>query len=217
MIQISKELIEKYHTGQCTSEEREAVEEWLFSDEVPEDFTLPPEQDLETHKADIWNDLKSFLPEEDYKEVKTVHLQISAWKKAVAACLILGLIGITVYQIIGKNQHYSLNPVSINNTSLAVQQVYSKGYNISVGPGTLAKINYHTGMIDFSGIILISPKRDIELTLGNSHQKTVLKVGQTYIALKDRSGNNNMIIVSERNLMDLPPALQKQLIHEFNI
>ena len=45
-MKISKELIEKYHHGHCTEEEKAAVEDWLLSDDADEtvEWSLPAEK-----------------------------------------------------------------------------------------------------------------------------------------------------------------------------
>lgn len=215
-MKVSKELIEKYHSDNCSAEERDAVEAWLFSEESEEELELPFYENKADHKMEMWAEIQNILPEEKAK--KNTFIPLKSWYKAIAACMILGLFGRGLYQFFSKDSVPVENHVSINNTSsLEIKRIDSQGYDISIGPNSLASINYHTGIIDFSGSILISPKKDIELMLEGSSQKYSFKVGQTYIAMNDKSGREKMIIVNERSLNDLPPALQKQLISQFNI
>lgn len=74
-----------------------------------------------------------------------------------------------------------------------------------------------SGIVDLSGSMLIHPKKDIELLFEGSEDKMTFKAGQTYIILKGEHGNDTMIIVNEKNIMDLPPVIQKQIINEFQI
>jgi len=209
---INQELIERYHRDECTNEERKAVEDWLFADDFAEELDLPADQDKASHKASIWNEIAPILP----KERNTKSNSLSFWKGAVAASLVLGLIGFGFYQLKLKND--SPQSVSVDNTSaISVRHLDSKGYNISVGPNTFAKINYVTGSVDLSGSMLISPKKDVELKFKGSDKKIPLKMGQTYIILNGKTDQDKIIVVSERNLMDLPPVLQKQIINQFSI
>lgn len=215
-MKVSKELIEKYHSDNCTAEERDMVEAWLFSEESEEELELPFLENKADHKMEMWAEIQSALPQE--KAQKTTITPLKTWYKAIAACMILGLFGRGLYQFLSRDNIPVAHHVSVNNTSsLEIKHIDSKGYQIAIGPNSLATINDHTGMIDFSGSILISPKRDIELMLEGSNEKYSFKMGQTYIAMNDKSGREKMIIVNERSLNDLPPALQKQLITQFNI
>lgn len=218
-MKISKELIEKYHRDECSKAESDAVEAWLFDEETTDTLELPEAESKLIHKDEMWNEIKSVLSESTVKNTKTIRLRSPYWQTAVAASLILGFLTVFTYQFISGDSGNELSdPISVNNTSkLEVRQIDSKGYNISIGPNTKARINYQTGIINFSGSILISPKKDIELTLTGGGGKMIFRMGQTYIAMNGKTGSDKAIIVSDRNLTDLPPALQKQLISHFNI
>ncbi|ALL06340.1 hypothetical protein AQ505_13025 [Pedobacter sp. PACM 27299] len=220
---ISKDLIEKYHRNQCSTEERDAVEEWLFSSHTDEGLQLPLGESKAVHKADIWKGIADILPEEAPAETKTKPLaekpirKYSFWIATVAATIVVGMSGLGVVQLQRNKQQTDPELVSINNTStVKVHHLEVKGYALSVGTSTSAKIDNLTGVVDLSGSILISPKKDITLQFEGSPEKITFKKGQTYIILKSKEGTNQ-IIVSEKNLMDLPPILQKQIINEFNI
>ncbi|MBC8985402.1 hypothetical protein H9X96_06405 [Pedobacter sp. N36a] len=218
---ISKDLIEKYHRNQCSAEERDAVEEWLFSSHTDEGLQLPLGESKAAHKADIWKGITDILPEEVHSETKTLTekpiRKYSFWMGAVAATIIVGVSGLGMVQLQRNRQQTDPELVSVNNTStVKVHHLEVKGYDLSVGTSTSAKIDNLTGLVDLSGSILISPKKDITLQFEGSPDKITFKKDQTYIILKSKEGKNQ-IIVSEKNLMDLPPILQKQIINEFNI
>jgi hypothetical protein len=211
---INQELIERYHRDECTIEERKVVEDWLFADDSVEELDLPVGEDKAAHKAAIWNEI---APAPAKENITKSH-SFSFWKGAVAASIVLGLIGFGFYQFRLKTKNESPQFVSVDNTSaISVRHLDSKGYNISVGPNTLAKINYATGSVDLSGSMLISPKKDVELIFKGADKKISLKGGQTYIILHGKTDQDKIIVVSERNLMDLPPVLQKQIINQFSI
>lgn len=56
-MRISKELIEKYHDGFCTPDEKHAVEEWLFSDEAEEKLQFSDDHARNELREEIWNGL----------------------------------------------------------------------------------------------------------------------------------------------------------------
>lgn len=211
---INQELIERYHRDECTEEERKAVESWLFADDSAEELELPVGENKAEHKTSIWNEISPVISKDPLNKSHS----LSFWKGAIAASLVIGLIGFGFYQFTLTTQNESPQFVSVDNTSaINVRHLDSKGYNISVGPNTFAKINYATGSVDLSGSMLISPKKDVELKFKGTDKKISLKMGQTYIILNGKTDEDKIIVVSERNLMDLPPVLQKQIINQFSI
>lgn len=227
---ISKELIEKYHSNQCNTEERDAVEEWLFSNHTDEGLQLPLGESKAAHKADIWAGIEDILPKETLDtlpavsdEIKPAIIPINRksspnfWMGAVAATVVIGLSGLGIIQLKRNLQQKDQALVAVNNTStIKVQHLEVSDYALAVGRSTSAKIDNLSGVVDLAGSILISPKKDITLSFEGSPEKITFKKDQTYIILKGKEGKDK-IIVSEKNLMDLPPVLQKQIINEFNI
>lgn len=214
-MKISKELIERYHRDECSLEEKEWVAAWLFAD----DGEGPLELDEPTKalfKAEIWDEVKTVLPQEQ-TVIPIISSKFQFWKGAIAASIVFVLlfIGLVSYQLLVQKE---ILGVDIENTSAQqIQYVNAKDFKLSVGTNTSAKIDHKTGIVDLTGSILIQPKEDIELEFSGSTKKVSLKKGQTYIILKGKDGADKAIIVNEKNLIDLPPVLQKQIINEFKI
>lgn len=217
-MKITKELIEQYHRNECSEEEREAVEFWLFSGDSDEALQLPLSEDKLAHKADMWKEIEnelSFSPTVPVLKKTGIH-RYSFWTGAIAASFLLAILSITTYYITGNNQDAPL--IAVNNTSsINVRQVEANAYNISVGPNTSARIDNTSGIVNLSGSLMIHPKKDITLKFEGSQEQITFKAGQTYIILKGEDGNDKVIIVNEKNIMDLPPVLQKQITNEFKI
>ncbi|MCX2453848.1 hypothetical protein OQX61_21445 [Pedobacter sp. PLR] len=228
---ISKDLIEKYHRNECSTEERDAVEAWLFSNHTDEGLQLPLGESKAAHKADIWKGIEDILPKEEQEHLSvacqpeeipvglpaTAKLTHNFWMGAVAATIVIGLTGLGVVQLQKNREQTDPALVSVNNTStIKVHHLEVNDYTLAVGTNTSAKIDNLTGVVDLAGSILISPKKDMTLSFEGSPEKIIFKKDQTYIILKGKEGTDQ-IIVSEKNLMDLPPVLQKQIINEFNI
>jgi hypothetical protein len=227
-MKIDKNLIERYHRQECSAEEREAVESWLFSADSEEALQLPLSESKAAHKADIWAGIAEILPagsktdeipEIQQPQPKRKILKASFWSGAVAASITIALLTFGGYYYFSAPQEQEYDQfVSINNpSSVNVRHVESSGYAISVGTNTSAHIDGLSGTVDLSGSMLIRPKKDIELKFKGSPDKTILKKGQTYIILKGRDGNDKIIVLSEKNIINLPPVLQKQIINEFDI
>lgn len=216
-MKVNANLIEKYHDNQCTPEERKAVEDWLLNSEVGE-LEFHNEKDKQIVKADIWNGLEAVLPEEE--TVKTVSLKSASfymWKGAIAASLVIGLLSFALYYF-NHNEQTTVEFVAFHNkSSLKVNHISSREYNLAVGPGTFAEVNEDNGIIDLSGSILISPKKDIDLNFGGTKNKVSLKKGQSYIILNYKTGGQGLIVLNEKNLIHLPPVMQKKLTYEFGI
>lgn len=241
-MKIDKELLEKYHRNQCTAEESDAVEEWLFSGDSEEALQLPATESKALHKAELWSEISRILPAVPETELsqhrrnaasqvqataqvftgldRPPHtakrsLKMAFWSGAIAASLLTGILVTAVYRLTSTP---GTELVDVNNTSPEkVRHFTSSGYTIAVGTNTTARIDNLTGVVDLSGSILISPKKDVELSFDGSTEKILFKKGQTYILLKGKDGNDKILIVDRKNLMDLPPVLQKQITHEFNI
>ncbi|MBE9586432.1 hypothetical protein IM792_18410 [Mucilaginibacter sp. JRF] len=214
-MKVNKQLIEKYHRDECTPEEAAAVEAWLLDDESDDVPDLPANEQADQHKQAIWVGIEQTLPPENIKNNTPV---ISLWLKAGAACIVLAL---CVF-LIGRSSHKKNNRMAAsievdNSTALEVRHVNNDEYQLSVGPGTSARIDNREGVIHFTGSMIIKPQRDIEFSFGTYPQKETFKSGETYILLDEQHGDGQVTIVNERNLMDMPPVLQKRIITEFNI
>lgn len=219
-MKISKELIEKYHRNECTEEETDLVEGWLFSGESDEALQLPSGENKAEHKVDIWNEIEKIFPVENVVTVpvKKPILKNTFWSGAIAASLLICVIAVSFYSLTSPKNKEDVPFVMVNNTSsVHVKHIEASGYHIAVGTKTSTKINNETGIVDLRGSLLMRPKKDIQLLFEGSKDKMIFKAGQTYIILKGDDGNDKIIVVNEKNVMDLPPVLQKQIINEFQI
>jgi len=225
-MKISKELIEKYHHGHCTDEEKAAVEEWLLSDDADEtmEWTLPEEKT--TLQSEMWNEIAAILPPSAEASAPKVERTIirSLWKPAVAASL-LALLGSVAYSL--KHESANQKVISLDNISGTENKaLHEKAFTLSIAPKSNVAINSKTGIMDFCGAVLINPNEDIELTFqgtcanpAQNREKVSLKKGQNYIAL-NYGGNtqtSEVIVVEEGAMASLPPLVLKQLMHQFNI
>lgn len=216
---VNKELIEKYHAGECSPEERRLVEEWLLSDYSDERLLLPGGEDKEIHKQEMWNEIIAGLPEETGISQKPAGLLSRVLQIGIAALLLLGL---SFTLILSNFRDDNDQPGSFSNSGASLKELELEDYRIILAPNS--KINYQAGLIDFKGSILISPKQDIELTLqadyedaSGSLEKVEFKMGQTYIAFISSSDDYKVIVLNKKNLIHLPDVLQKQINSQFSI
>ncbi|MET7253941.1 hypothetical protein [Dyadobacter fermentans] len=225
-MKISKELIEKYHHGRCTDEEKAAVEGWLLNDDAEEtmEWRLPEEKTA--LQSEMWDEIAAMLPSSAETPVPKVERAImrSLWKPAVAACL-LAVLGSVAYSL--KHESASQKVIFLNNSSGTENKaLHQKEFTLSIAPKSNVAINSKTGIMDFCGAVLINPKEDIELTFQGTcanpalnREKVSLKKGQNYIALNYGSNaqTGEVIVVEEGAMASLPPLVLKQLMHQFNI
>jgi len=221
---VTRELIEKYHEGNCTPEEVKAVEDWLFSDEAEEQFMLPEGESKEKIQDEIWNEINPATPTPEKRNAPTLFETNPFWRPAVAAAAVI-VLGITLFNI--KYPAFNNEVIVLKNASETINKdVNESRYTISLGPKSNIEINNNTGSIDFCGAVMINPKEDIEFTIQgtcanpNEQKETMtLKKGLNYIALNYSShdSDSEMIILEEGSLMGLPPLVQRQLMSQFNI
>ncbi len=216
-MKVTADLIEKYHHNLCTPEERKAVEDWLMNSDVDE-LEFHSENDKQLVKDDMWKNIATAVPDQFAPKQQLLRpASYYMWKGAVAATLLITLLG-TVFYYVNRNSEKTVEFVAFHNKSaLKVNHISAREYSLAIGPETSAEINAQNGVIDLTGSILISPKRDIELKFDGAVNTVSLKKGQTYIILNSKSGNHGLIVVNEKNLINLPPLIQKKLIQEFDI
>jgi hypothetical protein len=223
-MRITRELIEKYHEGNCTPEEMKAVENWLLDDDADQEFVLPNAESKEKIQDEIWNAINPSAPAPE-KLIRPTFLDSNPfWRPAVAAAAIL-VLGFTLFNI--KYPAFNSEVIVLKNASDTFNKdVNESRYTISLGPKSNIEINNNTGSIDFCGAVMINPKEDIEFTIQGTcvnpteqKETMTLKKGLNYIALNYSSHENDseMIILEEGALMGLPPQVQRQLMSQFNI
>lgn len=221
---VSKELIQKYHKGECTPEESAMVENWLLDDDIEIEIFLPENLIKEDAKAEMWQNIASALPSsKEEKNFNFVNFSgFNSFSLAAAASVLL-LIGFS-FLILKTNKKESVI-TSINFPLSENKEIDSRDYTISLGPESNAHIDANTGLIDFCGTILISPKKDIDLsfkdictTTKRTTGRMNFKKGETYIALNYRNKTDNeLIVMDEKLLMGLPPMVKRQIMDQFNI
>lgn len=218
-MKIDRDLIERYHRDACSPEEREAVEDWLFSSESDEVLELPDGESKERHKAEIWQEIAGILPEETPRlPLKNTRGIDRFWTGAIAASFLAGVMIAAAYFMTDGGKSHAQPLVSVHNDSATqVRRMEYSGYDLSVGRNTSATIDNLTGDTDLSGSLLISPKHDLELRFEGNSEPVTFSSGKTYVILKNASDRGGVLIVTENNMMDLPPVLQKQIINEFDI
>lgn len=214
-MEIDKELIEKYHLGNCTPEEEALVNAWLALDEF-DNSQLPNELHKTTDKQEIWSEISSFIEEKQISKPKISNHPIRLISK-IAASLFLILTASLTYSYLNTQKEQQRLFAFDNSKGNQIKHIDSGNYSIVMAPKSNGKIDLNNSLIDFCGSILLSPKKDIVLTLQGYHDKIKLKTGQTYIVLSNTCPSSKPIVVNEKDIVHLPPVLQKHLMTHFSI
>lgn len=220
-MKISKELIEKYHNGTCSDEEKTAVEHWLLSDESEETVQWNSAVEKAGVQSEMWDEIASVLPPQRPAGIPS-HRQFAFWRPLAAAC-VLAVFGAALYVMMHQT---GTQVIALNNTSDTQNKNIREGnFTLSIAPRSNVEIDSRNGVMDFCGAVMINPGQDVELTIQGScaspaHniEKVSLKKGQNYIALHygdHRTGE--VIVVAEGAMAGLPPLVMRQLLHQFNI
>ncbi len=224
-MRVSRELIEKYHRGECSDEEKYEVEEWLFDDQFDEkSLQLSSERRLE-QKKEIWEGIAPVLSEGKAKKGKLKVLVANrAWLSTAAALVLLCGSYWFIFRQSPAN-HPSI--IEANNISdVENRDISSPFYSLSLGPHSNVRIDQRQEMMELCGTLSFTPTENIRMKIvgecpkGLSPQKIVeLKGGASYIAFsyQNTAEHTELIVVEQNQLNVLPYFIQKQLITQFKI
>lgn len=84
---VTKELIEKYHLGLCSPEEKKLVEDWL--DSAVHQIDLTPEKDDDKIRQQIWQTLTPIISGDDQAQVVPLYKKLT--KYAAVASIVLAV------------------------------------------------------------------------------------------------------------------------------
>ncbi len=203
---INKELLERYHLGQCTKNERDTVEQWLDSDNLEMEGAVHGINDLANTKASIWSEVHRSTQKEKYS------LPLRRWMSATAAVL-LAVLGIGTFML---DTEFPDEFTFDNLSGDQIQNFEEHNYNITLSKKSFVRIDTETGDLDVKGDIMFTPKKDLILHVCNRNHQIRLKSGETYILLAQNK-NCEHVVLTRQELTFLSPILQNQLKLQFNI
>ncbi len=226
-MKVSKELIEKYHRGECSEEERSLVEEWLFEDHFTEELRLPPGEDKKAHGEQIWRGISPVLRERRTGRLLSPLFPLTGIRTGIAAAVLaLVAAGLFIWAPTGSDN--SRNPIiEANNISeIDKRDIDSDLYTLSLGPKSNVRIDQDREVMQLCGSLSFVPTENVTLRIvgecprGESPQTVMrLKGGASYIAFsyRDDTETTELIVVEQNQLNTLPVLIQKQLITLFKI
>lgn len=234
-IEITPELIIRYHQGQCTQEEKEVVMEWLLDPEAEEKLNLPDGEPELIHKFAIWQGISTGVKKKGRSAplLQVLTKEFSAFRPiarlAIAASFLLFIASLVAGRfyptrsIDGKVSLDNLAGRTAKNGKLA-------SLSFTLSPQSKAEANTPTWtravQISFCGSLQVTnnSEKDVELVFSSgckntsyTLQKVTVAKGKSYLATHYRMETDEIIVVDKARILDLPPPLVSQFIKDFKL
>lgn len=200
-MKVTKELLEKYHRGHCTPEEKTAVENWLLDDSDVDD-SFPVFVDEATIQQEMWSHIQQELPSSKPRRL----FRWSLLGSVAAACVVVLGLGWLLYRT-----HTPATPQS--------QEISGRDYTLAAGPESKVQVT-KAGIINFCGRLEIQPKKDVQLSfIEQSPEHFSFQKGETYFAFYtcQKADHEKILVIKEKSLQSLPPVAKRQLMDEWGI
>ena len=212
---ISDALIEKYHQGLCNPEETEAIEKWLQNGEEDE-FEFPAEVSVKEIKMEVWKDLQPHLITRN----RSLRPAFRKYAGMAAAAMVIVVFGVRYLKDISTDT--GTNGLLAHEISSPQQ---TEALKIEFGSESGAVYSKENKMLDFCGVVKITPKENMKLSftsLCDGNRETIkeidVKGGTTYFAMDLKHQDSSELVVMDTNLVgELPPIVQNSLIAQFGI
>jgi len=224
-MKVTTELIEKYYQGQCSASEIRAVEDWLLNDDDDE-IEISEESERQI-KAEIWSEVSEVLPSRTRTSILKLSSQQFRWLTIAASVSILFIISATFLYSFKKDKQNQISLVKPHTKAQrgAQQEILTEDFDIVLGEKSRASFSSDKKLVDFCGAIKISPKRDISLSFsdicsdgGVASKGMDFKKGQTYFAMNYKNQESDQVVIMNENLIfELPPLLKYELSEQFDI
>ncbi|MFD2969451.1 hypothetical protein [Sphingobacterium bambusae] len=211
-MEISKALLEKYELGQCTDQERDAVQKWLDNDRWEDEEDMPEED--QAVKADIWANLTAHIANEAPSATPLVTKKRVLWPiYAAAACLLL-VVAVSAVRLQFDASEKSLFYADNKQHDVAWQ--HEQNFDLLLSKNSSAQIDLHAGSIALSGNIMFKPKRDFTLHDTRNNRVFHFKRNQVYV-LSEHPSENKFLVFQKDEMAFLPPPIQRKLKKQFQI
>ena len=230
-IEVTPELIALYHEGKCTSEENEAVVDWLLDPETADELHLPDSESEAVHKTRIWRGISkgmktSVIPLHRFGTL--YWLSTPYFKVACAACIILM---IAAFSLARNYVNLADSAVTFDNLgSDSTKMGNISNLSLILSPKSRAQTSTslwgNATQIRFCGSLEVTNNsgHDMELVFRSDCKNTgytLLKVmvakGKSYLAMHYHLNTDEIIVVDKANMLNLPPFLVTQFIKDFKL
>lgn len=205
-MKVNQELISKYHLGQCTTEEKLAVETWLESDEA--EFSFPDNFDTDAYQANGWEKLSlRYGLEQDnlikFEAPKKKSIIKRFWLPVAACFAIVFMLGL-IYHLSQSNQQPSALP---NYQTINVRKGEKKYLRLS--DGTEIWLNSESS-ISYPKVFAVN-KRAIRF-MGEAYFRVAKNPAKPFIISSPRS--TTKVLGTRFNLRDYNDEQRSELVVE---
>lgn len=220
-MQITKEIIDRYHLGVCTPEEQYRVEEWLASDEV--EMSFPEHADLNALKQKSWKKLSSRYPQ-IVQPADSPTFKLSNYFRVwqLVACMVL-LMGTTLgYYYLNHGSENSISQVLVYKE---LKTLKGQKLNVTLSDGTVVWLNSESSLrfpirfkgelreLKFTGEAYFSVAKDPSKPFIIHTAKTKIQVLGTKFNLRAMaSENTTSVVVAEGKVKFTGGSDKQQLI-----
>ncbi|MCW3465307.1 hypothetical protein [Chitinophaga nivalis] len=216
MLHMNPEILKKCLSGTATPAEMAAYDRWLAGEE--EEIATPAPAE-EGRRERMWEQITTENHRLDHRAgIRKIVVQ---W--AVAASILLVCL---VAAFAGKSRFSQQELAFSNQSNSPLPRKTFDGLHVRLG-GQSEVSMHHTGnnmAIDFAGSLLLSnPASEDRPTIVSytkndgckASKKLLLRKGKTYLLAYYPYGNGEVIVVENRSLMDMPPALAQHIKKDF--
>ena len=221
MIPVDKELLQKFHRGECTDEECAAVERWMLETDTKMD--LVAENKMMEMEARIW---KNIEPKEQVIPVAdSIFGRMFSYGLAASLLLALGFGWLTL----GNNTR-SNEPLVYELNSNAQKTIEVRGLNFTLASNSNAVVSSNShgkqGDISFCGAVQITNNSgaDIEYIFESACKKSAytrkqitFQSGKTYIAVHNFYKTDEVIVMTKESFIEFSDAIPSDVKSEFSI
>jgi len=215
-IEITQELLERYHQGKCTTDEQFAIKQWL-QNITESDFTISPPIDVQGIEDKTWIELSSRI----FPEKKT-HKTNWTWLISAAASAIL-VLGITfyIYHSSGSHQQKDSNLISYHE----VKVPRGKKATCTLPDGTVIQLNSDSKLrypekftdtsrvVEFEGEAFFTVAKDKKRPFSINSKQVLVRVLGTHFNLRAYPEENKTdVVVEEGRVMFSPKTKKTSLI-----
>ncbi|MEM6526046.1 MAG: FecR domain-containing protein [Bacteroidota bacterium] len=137
-MKVTRELIERYHSGHCTEEEKRAVDQWLSSSKDQYDQLLDPAT-KDDMASEIWGSISPVVQSDSSGKVVPLYQRIGRY---AAAVLFLSAIGFSWYYYTSRESISRTTQVA--DLYQTVQTQRGEKRTVTLPDGSTIRMNYET-------------------------------------------------------------------------
>jgi transmembrane sensor len=215
-IEITQELLERYHQGQCTTDEQIAIKQWL-QNIAESDFTISPPIDIQGIEDKTWAELSSrIFPESEPRKINWNRLT------GIAASVILVVsFAFYIYHSSGSHREKDSNLMSYHE----VKVPRGKKATCTLPDGTIIQLNSDSKLrypekftdtsrvVEFEGEAFFTVAKDKKRPFSINSKQVVVRVLGTHFNLRAYPEENKTdVVVEEGRVMFSPKAKKASFI-----